>query len=47
MTDDDFAGQSSAGDFDDSEQTLVTKEGLKKLKEELDDLKKCQKAAGS
>jgi transcription elongation factor GreA len=33
------SGGSSAQSYDDHEETLVTKEGLKKLKEELDNLK--------
>ncbi len=33
----------AAGDFDDQDQTLVTKGGLKKLKEELDFLKKTRR----
>ncbi|MDA1208445.1 MAG: transcription elongation factor GreA [bacterium] len=33
----------AAGDFDDQDHTLLTKEGLKKLKEELDFLKKTRR----
>ena len=37
--DDSASSGSSEGDFGGDEQTLVTKEGLKQLKEELDELK--------